>query len=154
MNPCPQFEGLLLEQATGELQGEALQKLEEHLSECPGCAAEAKSLNELLELSSLPPQSAEERVAISALPVLTAAAWRRAERTRTLLQGATVGFLAAVSAAALIFLPGSRPTPLSSAVEIDPTVAAVQGWASPSPFHGIFPEPFPEDGGWDLEEDG
>jgi anti-sigma factor RsiW len=154
MNPCPQFETLLVDLATGELEGEALHLLEQHLGVCAACATEANSLRELLELASLPAQSVEERAAVAALPGLTAAAWRRSERHRALVLGAAAGFLAAVAAAGLILLPGSRRHPPTRPAEgPDPSVAAIQRWASPWPFNGVFTEPVPEEV-WDVEEDG
>ena len=154
MNPCPQFETLLVDLATGELEGEALHLLEQHLRVCAACAAEAKSLQELLQLASLPLQSVEEHAAVAALPVSTAAAWRRSERHRVLVLGAAAGFLAAAAAAALILLPGSRRHPATGSAEgTDPSVAAIQRWASPWPFNGVFTEPVPVEE-WDVEEDG
>ena len=154
MNPCPEFESALIDRAAGELSDADRLAVERHLSECPACAAEAELLDKTLAAVALPPRSAEERASLSSLAQRTSFAWRRSERTRSMLQGAAAGFIASAAAAALIFVPlAHRMKAASNAYQADPTVAALERWASPSAFGGgAFRDAFSEDS--DLEDEG
>jgi anti-sigma factor RsiW len=137
MSCCPEFESALIDRAAGELSEADRLAVERHLSECPGCAAEAELLDKTLAAASLPPRSAEERAALSSLALQTSIAWRRSERRRSMLQGAAAGFMASAAAAALIFVPLARRVGATNkADQPDPTVAALERWASPSAFGG------------------
>ena len=154
MKPCPEFESALIDRAAGELSDADRLAVERHLSECPACAAEAELLDKTLAAVALPPRSAEERAALASLAQRTSFAWRRSERTRSMLQGAAAGFIASAAAAALIFVPlAHRMKAPSNAYQADPTVAALERWASPSAFGGgAFRDAFSEDS--DLEDEG
>ncbi len=137
MNPCQEFESLLIDRAAGELSEADRLAVERHLSECRSCAAEAEALEKTLTAVSLPPRSAEERAALSSLALRSSIAWRRSERTRNMLQGAAAGFIASAAAAALILVPTvRRHTAPNSAYQTDPSVAALERWASPTAFGG------------------
>jgi anti-sigma factor RsiW len=140
MNPCPEFESLLIDRAAGELSDADRLVVERHLSECRSCAAEAEALERTLSALALPPRSAEERAALSSLPQRTGMAWRRGERRRSMLKGAVAGFMASAAAAALILVPVARREANANANRADPTVTALERWASPSPFGGAFRE--------------
>jgi anti-sigma factor RsiW len=153
LSPCPEFESALIDRAAGELSKADRLAVERHLSECPGCAAEAELLDKTLAAVSLPPRSAEERAALSSLALRTGIAWRRSERTRSMLQGAATGFMASAAAVALIFFPAARRTTANNAYQTDPAVAALERWASPSAFGDpAFRDVLSE--GADLEDEG
>lgn len=142
MRPCREFEALLIDRAAGDLQEEAMEMLSQHLSECKRCSAEAAALEETLQWVKLPPKTAEERAAMASLPLRTAVAWRRAERRRSTLQGATVGFIGAAAAAALVLVPLTRQRaipirPVQSGVSTSLEMA-LESWAMDIPYAETF----------------
>src|SRR5712692_7105492 len=121
MSACPEFESLLIDRATGDLSEADKALVEQHLIECRSCAAEADGFEKILSAIALRPRSAEERAAVASMAQRTGLAWRRRERRRSMLQGAAAGFIASAGA----------PT-----YRTDPSVAALENWASPGPFDG------------------
>jgi anti-sigma factor RsiW len=114
MNPCPEFETLLLDQAAGALEPEGAQCLEEHLKVCPACEAEAEALAQTVALSRMPEPSSREVRALSSLPFTTLAAWRRQERRSELVRRSMIGIALAASVASFVVAPialNKRRTP-------------------------------------------
>ncbi len=148
MSACREFESLLIDRAAGELSEADRLTVERHLSECRNCAAEAEAFEKTLSALALPPRSPEERAAVASLPLRVSVAWRRSERTRSLLQGAAAGFMVSAAAAALILVPMSRRHSLASArpTRPDPAISALENWASPGSYGGGL-------GGLQLESD-
>ncbi len=156
MKACPEFEALLMDRAAGELGESDRLVVEQHLTECPSCAAEANALQKTLDRIALPSRSAEERAALASLQLRTSAAWRRTERRRSMFQGAAGAFLATAAAAALILVPQRRAEhgAAPAAHRIDPAVAALENWASPTPLGGALRELPLEDDEMDLGDEG
>ncbi len=138
MSACSEFESLLIDRATGELSEADKGLVEQHLIECRGCAAEADGLEKMLSAIALRPRSAEERAAVASMAQRTGLAWRRSERRRSMLQGAAAGFIASAAAAILLVVSFThRPSgPPTYRTGTDPSVAALENWASPGPFDG------------------
>jgi anti-sigma factor RsiW len=138
MSACSEFESLLIDRAIGELSEADKGLVEQHLIECRGCAAEADGLEKMLSAIALRPRSAEERAAVASMAQRTGLAWRRSERRRSMLQGAAAGFIASAAAAVLLMVSLSR-RPIGAPTYrtgTDPSVAALENWASPGPFDG------------------
>lgn len=136
MSACPEFESLLIDRATGDLSEEDKALVEQHLLECRSCAAEADGWEKILSAAALRPRSAEERAAVAAMAQRTGLAWRRSERRRSMLQGAAAGFIASAAAAVLLLVTFARRPAVASPYRTDPSVAALENWASPGPFDG------------------
>jgi hypothetical protein len=99
-------------------------------------------LEETLQWVKLPPKTAEERAAMASLPLRTAVAWRRAERRRSTLQGATLGFIGAAAAAALLLVPLTRHRatpirPVQSGVSAS-LETALESWVMEIPYAETF----------------
>jgi anti-sigma factor RsiW len=136
MSPCPEFESLLIDRAAGDLSEADKPVVEQHLIECRSCAAEADELEKMLSDVALRPRSAEERAAVSSMAQRTGLAWRRSERRRSMLQGAAAGFIASAAAAVLLLVSTRRPPGAPPPYRTDPSVTALENWASPAPFDG------------------
>jgi len=114
MNPCPEFDTLLLDQAAGALEPESARCLEEHLKVCPACGAEAEALAQTVALSRMPEPSSREVRALSSLPFTTLAAWRRQERRGEVVRRSMIGIALAASVASFVVAPialNKRRTP-------------------------------------------
>jgi anti-sigma factor RsiW len=135
MSACPEFESLLIDRATGDLSEADKPVVERHLIDCRSCAAEADGLEKMLSAVALRPRSAEERAAVSSMAQGTVMAWRRSERRRSMLQGAAAGVIASAAAAVLLLASFTR-RPVAAPYRTDPSVAALENWASPAPFDG------------------
>jgi len=138
MSACPEFESLLIDRATGDLSEADKALVEQHLIACRSCAAEADGLEKIFSAIALRPRSAEERAAVASMAQRTGLAWRRSERRRSMLQGAAAGFIASAAAAILLVVSFThRPSgPPTYRTGTDPSVAALENWASPGPFDG------------------
>ena len=138
MKACRDFETMLIARASGDIQEEAIEMLSQHLTRCEGCAAEAAMLEETLQWVALPPRTAEERAAMTSLPLRTTVAWHRAERRRNIIQGAAAGFMVAAAAAALVFVPVARlrPPAIRPAELNDSTMVELEleNWAVDVPY--------------------
>jgi anti-sigma factor RsiW len=136
MSACPEFESLLIDRATGDLSEADKSVVERHLIECRSCAAEADGLEKMLSAVALRPRSAEERAAVASMAQGTVMAWRRSERRRSMLQGAAAGVIASAAAAVLLLASFARRPTVAAPYRTDPSVAALENWASPAPFDG------------------
>ena len=114
--PCREWEDALIQKVSGELAPAALLRVDEHLSSCAPCRAEAEGLAETLSLASLPPVTEAERSALAGSERAALAAWKRSLRRRRLLAAGAAVF--AVAAAALLvavspgLIRGSSPAPM------------------------------------------
>lgn len=155
MTPCPEYETLLIDRAAGELSEADRLAVERHLAECRACQAESIAVTQLLRAAALPPRSSEERAALASLAHHTARAWRGRERASSLLQGAAAGLVAGAVAATLLFiLPAGRPAGAVNRPRSDPTVIALERWASPLPMTSELREIAIEGSDADLGDEG
>jgi anti-sigma factor RsiW len=105
VNPCPEFEPLLAERATGDLGPAERARLDAHLAGCAACAADLAATERALDLARLPPVSAEERAAVTGLARGVAAAYDRAARRRSVVRRAAAGAVALAAAVAAVLVP-------------------------------------------------
>ena len=102
---CPEWEPVLVEDASGALAPEDARRLAEHAAGCPGCRAEAALLDEVLSLAALPPAPADERRTVAVGAGAALARWKSRRR----LARTAAAFAAAVSVAAAAVLVAASP---------------------------------------------
>jgi anti-sigma factor RsiW len=109
MNTCAELEALRCAHASGALPEPERIRVEAHLAECPGCAAEDAELREVLDLASLPAPSELELAALHGMPGQVRAAWSAQERTKRSYWRATAGGMLALAASLLVLLHAGAP---------------------------------------------
>jgi hypothetical protein len=123
---CPEWEPLLVEDASGALPPEDARRLAVHAAGCPGCHAEAALLDEVFSLATLPPPSAAERRLVAGAAGGTLERWKRMRgRAR-----AASAFAAALAVAAAAVVVAASPGLLRKAPPA-PATAGEQAWAPP-----------------------
>jgi len=132
MKPCTDFEGLLLDQAAGDLAQADEVRLAAHLAGCPTCRAEGEALAAALSMAALPPPGEAERAALTGLAEAVRMEQRRAElRLRPPLRYAAA-LLAVAAAAAFLLAPAfSRHGPSLPAAELAAAGAEASEWQAP-----------------------
>ncbi len=133
MNPCPEFEMLLLEQAAGTLAPEGARSLEGHLKACPACESEAEALAQTVDLTRMPDPSSREVRALSSLPFTTLSAWRRQERRREMVRRSMIGIALAASVASFVIAPialNKRRTPRNLHMLDESALTALDLWGA------------------------
>jgi hypothetical protein len=103
---CPEWEPLLVEDASGALPPEAARRLAVHAAGCPGCRAEAALLDEVLSLAALPPPSAAEGRLVAGAAGDALARWKGARRRARVASAFAAAFGVAAAAVIVAASPG------------------------------------------------
>jgi len=105
---CPEYEPLIADRLTGELDAAGVARLASHLEACAGCRAEVQAFDEALALAKLPPPDVEAGEADAARRDLageTLRAYRFAERRRSVVRRTLVAGLAAAAVVLMVLAP-------------------------------------------------
>ncbi|HLL54985.1 MAG TPA: zf-HC2 domain-containing protein, partial [Myxococcaceae bacterium] len=95
MKACTNYEALIIDCASGDLDAQGRETLEGHLWRCAGCTAALAATRETLGLVALPPASARELALQEGLAPRVRTALRQAEHRRVWVRGALAGLVAA-----------------------------------------------------------
>jgi anti-sigma factor RsiW len=123
VSPCHEFDVLIAERASGELDAGDRSRLDVHLSGCVRCRAELKACEEVLSLARVyePAESAVVPVAFPAQPDLRRPVLGQLRTRRRRSRFAIVGSLSMAAAAAFVMAvalhggPGTHPVALTVA---------------------------------------
>ena len=115
---CPEWEPLLVEDASGALPPEASRRLAVHAAGCPGCRAEAALLDEVLSLAALPPPPAAEQRLVAGGAGDALARWKVGRRRARVASSFAAAFAVAAAAVIVAVSPGllrkAPPAPLAA----------------------------------------
>jgi hypothetical protein len=112
---CPEWEPLLVEDASGALPPEASRRLAVHAAGCPGCRAEAALLDEVLSLAALPPPPAAEQRLVAGGAGDALARWKVGRRRARVASSFAAAFAVAAAAVIVAASPGLlRKAPLAA----------------------------------------
>jgi anti-sigma factor RsiW len=102
---CPEYEPLIADRLTGELDAAGVARLASHLDACAGCRAEAQAFDEALALAKLPSPGVKAEAAPRDLAGETLRAYRFAERRRSVVRRTLVAGLAAAAVVLMVLAP-------------------------------------------------
>jgi anti-sigma factor RsiW len=114
MTTCLDFESLIRDRLTGDLDEAGATRLDAHLAGCPACRAEANGLDEILSLAKLPPPSQKEMHTLEGVTEGVLRTFRFGERRRSVVRGMAVGVLVAAAVVVMALAPALMRGPPSA----------------------------------------
>jgi anti-sigma factor RsiW len=105
MTTCSDFESLIRDRLTGDLDEAGAARLDAHLADCPACRAEADALADILALAKLPPPTQKEIQALGGVAESALHTFRFGERRRNLVRGLAVGIAVAAAVVVMALTP-------------------------------------------------
>jgi anti-sigma factor RsiW len=143
MKACTDYQGLIIDHASGDLDAPGREALDGHLWRCPACQAELAATREALGLAALPPMTARDLSMMDGLSARVRTGLRLAEHRRVWLRGVLAGAVAAAAVALFFLVPRSTPAPRPPRVEapeLGPAAAELEAWGLSDPLAEILAE--------------
>jgi anti-sigma factor RsiW len=118
MTTCPDFESLIRDRLTGDIDETGAALLDAHLAGCPSCRAEVEGLDEVLSLAKLSPPSQTETRALEGVAEGALRTFRFGEHRRNMLRGIVVG----IAVAAVVVVMALAPVLMRGPPAVGPTL--------------------------------